>query len=322
MPEMSSQNTDQASAAGQTAAWEFGALWCDFMHDAPMWPIHGEYECRICGRRYSVPWAGDRLPAPAKLIAAEPARIHRARVPSFRSASLLLILTLVLLLASPVQAADEPGVDSTGRAAMAFARYIVGLEQESPWSLETVEIDASLPKLEKEGRLRAIRRLLPLGRPEYQVLEIAGDQTVRQQVIVRYLSAEVQAAAIPASSVAITLANYKFHYKGAVNTGGTIAYAFLITPRKKREGLIKGVLWLDGETGAVVRQSGYLVKKPSIFVKRVDVTRETALRDGIAEMRVTHLSVDTRLVGRAQLIIRERPCATPDSGPALSIAER
>ena len=82
-----------------------------------------------------------------------------------------------------------------------------------PGVWKRVEIDASLPKLEKEGRLRAIRRLLPLGRPEYQVLEIAGDQTVRQQVIVRYLSAEAQAAAIPASSVAITLANYKFRYK-------------------------------------------------------------------------------------------------------------
>ena len=205
---------------------------------------------------------------------------------------------------------------------MAFARYIVGLEQESPWSLETVEIDASLPKFGKQGRLRAIRRLLPLGRREYQVLEIAGDQTVKQQVIVRYLSAQIQAAAIPASSVAITLANYKFRYKGAVKTGGTMAYRFLITPRKKREGLIKGELWLDGETGSVVRQSGYLVKKPSIFVKRVDVTRETDLRDGSAEMRVTHLSVDTRLVGRAELTIHERPCATPDSGPALSIAGR
>jgi hypothetical protein len=323
MPEKTRQNIDQAFAAYQTAAWKFGTFWCDSMHDAPMWPIHGEYECRICGRRYPVPWAGDTLlPAPAKLIAAEPARIRRAGVPSFRSASLLLIITLIFLLASPVQAADEPIVDSNGRAAMAFARYIVGLEQETAWSLETVEIDASLPKLEKQGRLRAIRRLLPLGRPEYQVLEIEGDQTVRQQVIVRYLSAQVQAAAIPASSVAINLANYKFRYKGAVDTGETVAYAFLITPRKKREGLINGVLWLDGETGAVVRQSGYLVKKPSIFVKRVDVTRETAFRDGIAEMRVTHLSVDTRLVGRAQLIIHERPYATPDSGAALSIAGR
>jgi hypothetical protein len=323
MPEKTRQNIDQASAAYQTADWKFGTLWCDLMHDAPMWPIHGEYECRICGRRYPVRWAGETLlPMSAKLIAAEPAEIRRAGVPSLRSASLLLIITLVLLLASPVHAADEPAVDSNDRAAIAFARYIVGLEQESPWTLETVEIDASLPKLDKQGRLRAIRRLLPLGRPEYQVLEIAGDQTVRQQVIVRYLSAQVQAAAIPASSVAITLANYKFRYRGVVNTGGTIAYAFLITPRRKREGLIKGVLWLDGETGAVVRQSGYLVKRPSIFVKRVDVTRETTFRDGIAEMRVTHLSVDTRLVGRAKLIVQERPCGIPDSGRALSIAER
>jgi len=141
-------------------------------------------------------------------------------------------------------------------------------------------------------------------------------------VIVRYLSAQVRAAALPASSVAITLANYKFRYTGAVKAGGTIAYVFLITPRKKRVGLIKGALWLDGETGAAVRLSGYLVKKPSIFMKRVDVTRETDLRDGSAELRVTHLSVDTRLVGRAELVIQERPSATLDSGPAPNLAER
>jgi len=257
------------------------------------------------------------------LDAAKPVRgVHQGHVPSYRSAFPLLVIALALLPASRVQAADKPIADSTGHAAIAFARYTAGLEQERRWSLETIEIDASLPKLEKQGRLRAIRRLLPRGRPEYQVLEIAGDQTVRQQVIVRYLSAEARVAAIPASSVAITLANYKFRYKGAVKTGGTIAYAFLITPRKNREGLIKGELWLDGETGAVVRQSGYSVKKPSIFVKRVFVTRETALRDGSAEMRVTHLSVDTRLVGRAELIIHERPGATADRGPALSVAER
>jgi len=318
MPEKTRQNIDQAFAVGRTTAWKFGTLWCDFMHDAPMWPIHGEYECRICGRRYSVRWAEDRtLPMPGELIAAEPAPFGRAGVPVFRSALLPLIIALVFLLASPVQAADQSIVDSTDRAAMAFARYTSGLEQESPWSLETVEIEASLPKLGKQGRLRAIRRQLPLGRPEYRVLEIAGDQSVRQQVLVRYLSAQVQAAAIPAASVAITPANYKFRYKG-----GTTAYAFLITPRKKREGLIKGELWLDGETGAVVRQSGYLIKKPSIFVKRVDVTRETSLRDGIAEVRLTHLSVDTRLVGRAELVIHERPCAAPDRGSAVSIAER
>lgn len=323
MREKTRQNIDPASPAWQRAVRRFGTLWCDCMHDSPMWPVRGEYECRTCGRRCPVPWAGVRFsPESGQRIAAEPARLRRAGIPPLRSAALLLIIALSFLLASPVQAANGPVVDSTDGAAAAFARYIVGLERESPWGVETVEIDASLPKLKKQGRLSAIRRLLSHGKPEFQVLEIEGDQTVRQQVIARYLSAQVRVAAIPASSVAMTLANYKFRYAGSVQTGATTAYVFLITPRKKREGLIKGALWLDGETGAAVRQSGYLVKKPSIFVKRVDVTRETTLHDGIAELRVTHLSVETRLVGRAELVIHERLCATPDSGPVPDTAER
>src|SRR4051794_29391478 len=215
-----------------------------------------------------------------------PEKMH----PTFRFVLPFATALLALPLVSSLRASDAPIMESNSPASMAFARYIAGIEQAGRWDLETVEIEASLPKLQKQGRLRAIRRLLPFGKPEYQVLEIAGDQTVKQQVIARYLSGEVKAAAIPASSVAVTPANYKFRYKGIVETGGGTAYAFFITPRKKREGLIKGELWLDGATGAALRQSGYLVKKPSIFIKRVDVIRDTAVRDGIAAMRVTHLS--------------------------------
>jgi hypothetical protein len=31
-------------------------LWCRLMHQEPMWPSHGQYECRTCGRRYRVCW--------------------------------------------------------------------------------------------------------------------------------------------------------------------------------------------------------------------------------------------------------------------------
>src|SRR6266567_4665383 len=136
-----------------------------------------------------------------------------------------LLLLFAALLPLPGRASDLAVVESTAGASMAFARYTAGLEQSSPWTAETVDIDASLPKLEKTGRLRAIRRLLPLGKPEYQVLEIAGDQTVKQQVIVRYLSADVRAAAIPSSTVAITPANYRFRYKGVMKIGDVVAYA-------------------------------------------------------------------------------------------------
>ena len=31
-------------------------VWCNMMHESPMWPIHRHYKCRACGRIYRVPW--------------------------------------------------------------------------------------------------------------------------------------------------------------------------------------------------------------------------------------------------------------------------
>jgi hypothetical protein len=288
-------------------AGKLGALWCAAMHDSPMWPIRGEYRCRACGRRYPVLWES----------VVEDARPQRL-VPSLRPAVLPLALLLALLSVPAVRGADSAIVESNNPAALAFARYIAGPEEMRPWSTETVQIDASIPRLQKQGRLSAVRRLLPFGKPQYQVLESGGDDTVKRRVIYRYLSAEEQASEIPSSAVAITPANYKFHYRGEAKTGDKVAYVFQITPRKKHEGLIKGELWLDGETGVAVRESGRLVKSPSIFLKHVDVIKEIVLADRNAQERITHLKVDTRLVGVAELTIRERPY--DDSGAADSLS--
>ncbi len=230
---------------------------------------------------------------------------------------------LVVALAVPlgILAAELPTGDTVASASRAFALYTASHEQTSAWDLETVEIDASLPKLEKQGRLRAIRRLLPFGHPQYQVLGYEGDPTVKQQVIVRYLSADAQASLVSDSSAAITPANYKFRYKGPAEMLGHTTYVFQITPRRKRQGLIKGELWLDAETGTAVRQSGYLVKRPSWFLKHVAITRETILRNGVAVERVTHLSVDARFFGRAELVIEESPSTAAD-GSSLSVEAR
>ena len=39
-------------------------IWCRTMHDSPMWPSHGHYQCRTCGREYPVPWELDVTKAP------------------------------------------------------------------------------------------------------------------------------------------------------------------------------------------------------------------------------------------------------------------
>jgi hypothetical protein len=272
-----------------------GTLWCSLMHESVMWPVHGEYECRTCGRRY-----------PA--FAEAPARWRKAN--AFKpAASLMLALAAVTVAAT----ARAGGVENpTVKAEAALERYAAS-GALAPWPVESVEIHAALPKLSKSGRLLAIRRLAPAGDPSYQVIQFTGDGTVKQQVIVRYLNAEARASELAPAMVAIKPANYRFAYKGEINDGETLAYAFQITPRKKREGMIKGELWLDQTTGSLVRESGKLVKSPSIWIKRVAVTQENAWRNGRVESRLTHIFIDTRLVGRAELVIEERPLKAADN---------
>lgn len=282
----------------------FGEIWCRLVHDSITWPIHGYYRCRVCGRRYPAVWAVPFVPTRS---------YGRAGLPAPFSALLPALLLAFVLLRGEARAAEPVIANAVDGAADAFARYTAVQGNSAPWQMETLEIQASILKMAKQGRLRAIRKLLPFGRPQYQVLEVTGDPTVKREVIARYLSADAGASQLPTSSVAVTSANYKFHYNRSMPAANGLLYVFSIVPRKKREGLLKGELWLDAD-GFPVRQSGYLVKSPSIFIKRVNVARETRLHDGVAEARITHLTIDTRLVGKAEITIEERPL-----NPAVSL---
>ena len=59
-------------------ATRISELWCDFMHDSAMWPIHGRYQCRSCGRVYRVPWTeADEKPTQTHMPALRQALGHR-----------------------------------------------------------------------------------------------------------------------------------------------------------------------------------------------------------------------------------------------------
>ena len=66
---------------------KLGTLWCRLMHNAPMWPIHGSYQCRTCGRRYRIVWAGEVLHLPVAQPNPLPARtLQTARIIERRAA--------------------------------------------------------------------------------------------------------------------------------------------------------------------------------------------------------------------------------------------
>src|SRR6202167_6055887 len=143
-----------------------------------------------------------------------------------------------------------------------------------------VAIDAKLPRMEKQGKLIALRTISKLGKIGYKILGFQGDDTIKQEVIARFIQAEIEQTR--SDEVAITPANYKFRHKGTIEQNGTRTEMFQITPKKKRVGLFKGDLWLDAKTGMPVRESGVFVKTPSVFLKKVEFVQQYEIHDGIA----------------------------------------
>jgi hypothetical protein len=162
-----------------------------------------------------------------------------------------------------------------------------------------VEIEASVPQLKQHGKLRALRRISKLGIITYRVLGFQGDNTVKKDVIARYMQAEQQSQGNP--KLTLSPANYKFKLKGRKQLGGSEAYVFSVAPLKKRAGLFKGELWLDSGSFLPVLEKGRLVKNPSIFFRKVDFERAFAIQNGASVPAHMTSTIDTRIVGKVEL---------------------
>jgi len=212
---------------------------------------------------------------------------------------IIFVPALCLLGATPPSPAPESVVDTYTAIFREQGERLRGATME-------VEIEANLPQLQKQGKLHALRRISRLGRITYEAIRFEGDKTVKSNIIARYLAAEAEAQSGDESLLAVTPANYKFKYKGHSGQDENQIYIFQLTPRKKRVGLFKGELWIDAATCLPVRESGRLVKPPSIFLKRVEFVREYYIRGGVAVPLQITSTVETRLVGRAEVTVHFR----------------
>lgn len=214
-----------------------------------------------------------------------------------------LILLFIFIVWSSTGLVAESSVTSPEAIVENYAAATDGQKQSLDGSSMEVEIHASLPKLKKKGRLHAMRRISKLGKITYEHLIFEGDGTVKNQVIARYLAGEMEAQKDPSPALAVTPANYKFKYKGVTEIEGRRAHVFAVAPKKKSVGLFKGEVWIDTATNLRVQESGYWVKNPSVFLKKVAFMRKYEIRDGISVPLQVASVVDTRVWGPAELEI-------------------
>ena len=206
------------------------------------------------------------------------------------------LLTVGPLGAEPAKADATEILDSYLNAARSQRDRLHG-------SVAEMSIDAEVPRLNKTGKLNALRRISRLGRMTYDILRFEGDNSIKNQVIARYLSAEAQVRESGDASLAIVPENYKFSYKGLRELDGRSVHQFELKPRARRKGLFKGNLWIDARSYLPVREAGRFVKNPSIFIKKVEFTRDYRFQDGLALLDRLDTVVETRVVGPAHMTV-------------------
>lgn len=214
----------------------------------------------------------------------------------------ILALTVLLPL-SAMGASKNDAAEPDQSSTEIISKYLQATQKhdESSGVSMQVDINAAVPGLNQHGQLHALRVVSNVGKITYRVLAFKGDNTIKNQVIARYLQAEQQGQGN--QSLAITPDNYKFKFKGEKPMYGRDAFLFQLTPRQKKVGLFKGEMYVDGTTYLPLFEKGKFVKNPSIFFKKVAFERAYSVEKGVAIPQYMSSIIDTRLVGKVALDI-------------------
>jgi hypothetical protein len=222
----------------------------------------------------------------------------------------------LLLIGALVPALAQSPQDS---ARDVLAKFLAISKDRTQWrdvSME-VDIEAGLPKMKKRGTMKGIRKIDAEGGISYEKLTFEGDEQIKKDVIIRYLTGEREARSRN-FDVGIHERNYKLSYKARLVLDGKPIYIFKLEPKRKADGLIKGEIWLDGDTGVPLRETGRLVKSPSIFFKKTEVVRRYEVVEERPRLVEMTMQIDTRLVGRVEMQVKYSNYA----GPVAAAAEK
>jgi len=135
----------------------------------------------------------------------------------------------------------------------------------------------------------------------YEIQKQSGSKR-GEDVVHRVLQHEVEMAQSKNSAQsAIDPSNYSFDYLGETKLDGNPCYLLGLSPKRKDTELLQGKAWVDQKSFQIRRIQGQMVKNPSWFLKRVDVTIDfSEIGDSWLETRVEAVA-DVRLIGSQTL---------------------
>jgi hypothetical protein len=150
----------------------------------------------------------------------------------------------------------------------------------------------------------------PPAKKEYEIRETIGSGR-GEKVVRRVLDHEVDTKS-DWRTTAVTDENYQFQMLGREQSKDCNCYVLGITPRRDAKDLIKGRIYVDPDSFQIRRIAGELVKSPSWWVKRVNLTLNFNEVQGMWLQTAAYADADVRIVGRHVLETHDIEYRTQD----------
>ena len=143
----------------------------------------------------------------------------------------------------------------------------------------------------------------------YTILSESGSGFIRTHVLKAVLEQEktINLPGVREHSW-FTSANYQMQLKpgGIQKTDGRDCLALEISPRRKATNMIDGTLWVDANTGSIVRLEGIATQSPSIFTGAAKVMRQYVSVNGFGMATQARAISDSFILGRTTVTIDYR----------------
>ena len=209
-------------------------------------------------------------------------------------------LALSVTALATILGAQTPAPAVPATSPSALDRYLLSVGDRGPAYRARRVLSAKAGS--REATLVAMTSVDANGEFSYQIVSEEGSGIIRTKVLHAALDAEQKAKSrAQASRAAVTSENYTFEAAVATDDG---CERIRIKPRRNEAMMIDGSIFLQAIDGDLLRVEGKLVKRPSFWVRRVEIDRKYARIAG-TRVPVSMASVaDVLFVGKSTFEMR------------------
>ena len=170
---------------------------------------------------------------------------------------------------------------------------------------DEVTVVAEAPAASETAEVTVRETFDPPRSLSYSCAHFSGGGFINKNVITHVLERNVDHVRREmGSKTAILESNYKFSGKGTEEFAGQLVYRFAVKPRHKAQGLFRGDVLLDTQTGHLLRAEGRLSKSPSWWIKRIEFVQDYTDVGEFTMPVKTFAVAQARMIGRVVVTIR------------------